>query len=320
MFTTGLGPWANAAFAATTMTIAIPTGVKIFNWLATLWGGSIQFKTPMLFALGFISMFMLGGLSGIMHAVVPVDTQQQDTYFIVAHFHYVLFGGSIFGLTAGIYYWFPKMSGKMLSETLGKTHFWMMLIGFNLTFMPMHMLGVLGMPRRVYTYDTGQGWDGLNLMASIGAAIIASSIVVFIVNLARSKRNGEEAGANPWGAPTLEWAIPSPPPHYNFAVVPTVRNQYPLWDEEANPVEPPALPAHEEPHMPSPSYWPLVFAFALAMTAGGLIIWQNHAIAGLTVMSSMGLLGLRSIYGWVVEPLETEEGAHVQQVAEGQPH
>ena len=309
MFTTGLGPWANAAFTATTMAIAVPTGVKIFNWLATLWGGSIQFKTPMLFALGFISMFMLGGLSGVMHASVPVDTQQQDTYFIVAHFHYVLFGGSVFGLTAGFYYWFPKMSGRMMSESLGKLHFWLMFIGFNVTFMPMHILGVLGMPRRISSYPAEQGWEPLNMLVSAGAFVIATSMVVLIVNIVRSVRQGEMAGANPWGAPTLEWAIPSPPPHYNFAVVPTVRSQYPLWDENGHVVEPPELPAHEEPLMPSPSYWPIVLAFAITMVAGGLIVWREHAIAGLTIISAMGLLGMRSIFGWILEPMEEE--AHV---------
>ena len=311
MFTTGIGPWTLGAFSATTMAIAIPTGVKIFNWLGTLWGGSIHFKTPMLFALGFISMFTLGGLSGVMHAVVPIDTQQQDTYFVVAHFHYVLFGGSIFGLVAGIYYWFPKMSGRMLGEGMGRAHFWTMLIGFNLTFMPMHILGVLGMPRRVYTYPAGLGWDELNLMTTVGAAIIALSVLMFIANILRSLRQGEIAGANPWGAATLEWSIPSPPPHYNFAVVPTVRSQHPLWDEEANPVEPPPLPAYDEPHMPSPSYWPIVLAFGMTMMAGGLIVWQAQAVAGIVMMASMGLLVLRSVYAWVVEPLELEVEADV---------
>ena len=205
MFTTGLGPWANAAFSATTMAIAVPTGVKIFNWLATLYGGSITFKTPMLFALGFISMFMLGGLSGVMHAVTAVDSQQQDTYFIVAHFHYVLFGGAIFGINSGIYYWFPKITGKMLSERLGKVHFWLMLIGFNLTFMPMHILGVIGMPRRIYTYAEDMGFEFLNQIVSAGAFIIALSVIMFIINVVRSVRQGEPAGDNPWGASTLEW-------------------------------------------------------------------------------------------------------------------
>ena len=313
MFTVGMGPWANAAFSAATMTIAIPTGVKVFNWIATLYGGSIQFKTPMLFAIGFISMFMLGGLSGIMHATVPVDTQQQDTYFIVAHFHYVLFGGAVFGLTAGLYYWFPKMSGRMLSEKLGKAHFWLMLLGFNLTFMPMHLLGILGMPRRIYTYSADQGWEAINLIVSIGAFVLAFSILLGIINVIRSLRVGVVAGDNPWDAPTLEWSIPSPPPPHNFDVVPTVSSLYPLWDHEANVVEPPAKPAERtEVHLPGPSYWPLVLAGAIAFAAGGLIIWQAHTIAGLIVLSSSGLVGMRSIYGWVFEPSIPNEhaGAH----------
>ena len=315
MFTTGLGAWATAAFAGATMAIGVPTGVKIFNWLATLWGGSIQFKTPLLFALGFISMFMLGGLSGVMHAAVPVDTQQQDTYFIVAHFHYVLFGGSIFGLTAGIYYWFPKMTGRMLSERLGKVHFWVMFIGFNMTFMPMHVLGVLGMPRRVYTYSIDQNWAGLNLFVSIGAFVIALSILLLIVNMVRSARKGEAAGMNPWAAATLEWAIPSPPPHYNFAVIPTVRSQHPLWDEEANAVEPPPLPAHGEPHMPDPSYWPIVIAFGITMVAGGLLIWQANTWLGLLVIAVFGFVGMRGVYGWVFEPVAEESAEHVHEHA-----
>jgi cytochrome c oxidase subunit 1 len=307
MFTTGLGPWANAAFSVSTMAIAIPTGVKIFNWLGTLYGGSIRFSTPMLFALGFISMFMLGGLSGVMHAVVPVDTQQQDTYFIVAHFHYVLFGGSIFGLVAGIYYWFPKMTGRMLDERLGKAHFWTMLIGFNLTFMPMHILGVIGMPRRIYTYAENMDFELLNMIVSVGAFIIALSVVMLAVNIVRSVRNGIEAGDNPWEASTLEWAIPSPPPHYNFAVVPTVRSQHPLWDEDANPVEPPPLPAHAHPVMPDPSYWPVVLSLAITLAAGGLIIWKGYEVLGLIVLALSGALGMLSIYSWVLEPMEEEQ-------------
>ena len=311
MFTTGLGPWANAAFSASTMAIAVPTGVKIFNWLATLYGGSIRFNTPMLFALGFISMFMLGGLSGVMHAVTAVDSQQQDTYFIVAHFHYVLFGGAVFGLTGGIYYWFPKMTGRMLSESLGKVHFWLMLIGFNLTFMPMHIIGVIGMPRRIYTYADNMDFELLNMIVSVGAFIIAASMIMFSINIVRSIRNGAAAGDNPWEASTLEWSIPSPPPHYNFAVVPTVRSQHPLWDEDGNVVKPPALPAHDHPVMPDPSYWPLVLAFAITMGFGGLIIWQAHQIAGFVVLALMGALGMRALYGWVLEPMEEEQHAVV---------
>ena len=311
MFTTGIGGWANAAFTGTTLAIAVPTGVKVFNWLGTLYGGSLQFKTPMLFALGFIAMFLLGGLSGIMHAVVPVDTQQQDTYFIVAHFHYVLVGGSIFGLTAGLYYWWPKMTGKMLSERIGKWHFWLMFAGFNITFMPMHVLGVLGMPRRIYTYDTEQGWDGINLLVSFGAFLLAFSILVMLINMVRSLRSKEAAGDNPWEAATLEWAISSPPHHYNFAVVPTVRSRYPLWDEEADVVEPPPLPLHEEPQMPAPSYWPIVIAFGIVMQAAGLLIWQANTVLGLVVIVSMMLLMMRGIYGWIFEPPTVEARAAV---------
>ena len=311
MFTTGLGGWANAAFAGSTMVIAVPTGVKMFNWIATMYGGSLQFKTPMLFAVGFIAMFLLGGLSGVMHAVVPVDTQQQDTYFIVAHFHYVLVGGSIFGLMAGLYYWWPKMTGRMLSERLGKWHFWLMFAGFNITFFPMHFLGVIGMPRRIYTYDADMGWTAWNAVISGGSLVLAFSIVLLLVNIVVSLRRGEKAGDNPWDAPSLEWATSSPPHHYNFAVVPTVRSRYPLWDENAHVVEPPPLPPHEEPHMPSPSYWPLMLAFSIVMLAVGLLIWQWHALIGIGFIVVMMSLGLRSIYGWVYEPPAVEAPAAV---------
>ena len=312
MFTVGLNKWATGAFSIATMAIAVPTGVKIFNWLATMHGGSVSLKTPMLFALGFISMFMLGGLSGVMHAIVPVDAQQQDTYFIVAHFHYVLFGGSIFGLTAALYYWFPKMTGRMMDETLGRIHFVLMFIGFNLTFFPMHFLGVLGMPRRIYSYTPDQGWEGLNLLVTVGAFVIAASIAVAVYNIVRSVRIGQPSGANPWGGATLEWAIPSPPPHYNFAVVPHVRSLTPLWDEEGNAVEPPPLPYHDESkiHMPSPSYWPLLVAAGATLVAGGLLVWQWHTIIGLIVISASGLLGMYSIYRWVFEPPAAEEATH----------
>ena len=313
MFTVGLGRWAISAFSIATIGIAVPTGVKIFNWVATLHAGSITFKTPMLFALGFISMFLLGGLSGVMHAIVPVDTQQTDTYFIVAHFHYVLFGGSVFGLTAGLYYWFPKITGRMMSEKLGKLHFWLMMLGFNLTFFPMHILGVLGMPRRIYTYSADQGWEGINLMVSIGSLFVAASIAVMLLNILRSMRVGQRAGDNPWGAPTLEWSLPSPPPHYNFAVVPTVRSLYPLWDEEGNAVEPPPLPVVDESaiHMPSPSYWPIVLAAGITMSAGGLLIWQWNTPLGFLIISLSGLSGLYSIYRWVFEPVTASEALTV---------
>src|SRR5918996_1385138 len=212
MFTSGLGAVANSAFALSTMFIAVPTGVKIFNWIGTMWGGSIRFTTPMLFSIGFVAMFIIGGLSGVTHAIVPSDYQQHDTYYVVAHFHYVLFGGAIFGLFAGAYYWLPKVTGRMLSEGLGKIHFWLMLIGFNLTFAPMHWLGLQGMPRRYYTYPEEAGWGFWNFVETVGSFIIAVSILVFMVNLMRSLSRGREAGADPWDARTLEWSIPSPPP------------------------------------------------------------------------------------------------------------
>ena len=221
MFSTGMGPIADSFFSLTTMLIAIPTGVKIFNWIGTIWGGSLQFKTPMFFALGFIAMFIIGGLSGVMHASPPADLQQTDTYFVVAHFHYVLFGGSIFALTAGAYYWWPKMSGRMLDERLGKLHFWLMLIGFNLTFFPMHFVGLHGMPRRVYTYPAGLGFESLNLVETVGAFILALSFLVFIYNVIKtSARPTAHAPADPWNGATLEWSIPSPPQEWNFAEVP----------------------------------------------------------------------------------------------------
>ena len=228
MFSTGLGPLADTFFALTTMLIAIPTGVKIFNWIGTIWGGQLHFKTPMLFALGFVAMFIMGGLSGVMHASPPADLQQTDTYFVVAHFHYVLFGGSIFALTAGAYYWFPKMFGKMLDERLGKVHFWLMLIGFNTTFFPMHIVGLHGMPRRVYTYPAELNFGFWNFIETIGAFTLALGFLVFIYNIIRTWRGDGHAPADPWNGATLEWAIPSPPPEFNFAELPVVEGRDPL--------------------------------------------------------------------------------------------
>ena len=229
MFAVGLGPVANSAFAASTMFIAVPTGVKIFNWLATTWGGDLRLKTPMLFALGFIGMFTIGGLSGVTHAIVPSDYQQTDTYYIVAHFHYVLFGGAIFGLFAGVYYWFPVVTGKLLDEKLGKIHFWLMLIGFNLAFGPMHILGLQGQPRRTYQYPEGMGWDFWNMVSTTGAVIIALSILVFIINIIKTAKSPERAPHDPWDARTLEWTIPTPPPEYNFAEIPIVHARDDFW-------------------------------------------------------------------------------------------
>ena len=232
MFTTGLGPTPVSAFSAATMLIAIPTGVKILNWTATMWGGSLKFTTPMLFAVGLVSQFVIGGLSGVMHSVVPVDTQQNDTYFIVAHFHYVLFGGSIFALMGAIYFYWPKAFGKLLDERLGKIQFWLQFAGFNLTFFPMHFLGLAGMPRRYSTYSFESGWWFWNVIATIGALMIATSVLVFLINVLRTAQSEQSVGPNPWEAATLEWAIPSPPPVYNFRIIPFVTHRDQLWHDQ----------------------------------------------------------------------------------------
>src|SRR5688500_8386844 len=207
MFATGLGPVADTAFSLSSMLIAIPTGVKVFNWIATLWGGRIHFKAPLYFAVGMVALFVIGGLSGIMHASPPVVLQQTDSYFVVAHLHYVFFGGTVFGLFAGLYYWWPKITGTMIGEGLGKLHFWLMFIGMNLTFFPMHFLGMDGMPRRIYTYAADLGWERWNLVATVGAFVIALSVLVFFVNAIRSVRTGQRAPGDPWDAATLEWTM-----------------------------------------------------------------------------------------------------------------
>jgi cytochrome c oxidase subunit 1 len=266
MFATGMGPIADTAFSLSTMVIAVPTGVKIFNWLGTVWGGSIQYRVPMYFALGFVAMFIIGGLSGVMHAVPPADLQQTDTYFVVGHFHYVLFGGSLFALTAGAYYWWPKMFGRLLDERLGKVHFWLMLIGFNLTFFPMHILGLNGMPRRVYTYPEGLGFEALNRLETIGSLILGFSFVVFILNIIKTWRSPANALADPWNGATLEWAIPSPPQAWNFNEIPVVHGRDPVWElkrERGGPLPEPALIDGRGIHLPPPSYWPLVTAIGV---------------------------------------------------------
>jgi cytochrome c oxidase subunit 1 len=230
MFVTGLPRLGESFFTASSMAIAVPAGIQIFCWLATLWDGRPVFKTPLLFVIGFIFTFVIGGLTGVMVASVPFDTQVHDTYFVVAHFHYVLVGGAVFPLLGAIYYWFPKMTGRMMSERLGKWAFWLIFVGFNLTFFPMHILGLQGMPRRIYTYQPDMPWHGLNLFVSLSAIILVAGFLVFFIDAIRAARRGAPAGNNPWDAPTLEWTTSSPPPSYNFLHIPVVSGPNPLWE------------------------------------------------------------------------------------------
>ncbi|MBZ9811354.1 cytochrome c oxidase subunit I [Mesorhizobium sp. BR1-1-9] len=231
MFATGLPQLGESFFTASSMMIAIPSGIQIFCWTATIWGGRPIFATPLLFVLGFIFTFVIGGLTGVMVASVPLDLQVHDTYFVVAHFHYVLVGGAVFPLLGAVYYWFPKITGRMLSERLGRWNFWLVFIGFNLTFFPMHILGLQGMPRRVYTYPPASGWGGTNLFISISSLVVFAGFALFVLNVLLSLRNGRIAGDNPWGASTLEWATTSPPPSYDFSRLPVVTHREPLWAE-----------------------------------------------------------------------------------------
>jgi cytochrome c oxidase subunit 1 len=231
MFTTGLPRVAESFFTASSMAIAVPSGIQIFCWIATLWYGRPVLRTPLLYVLAFFFTFIIGGMSGVMVASVPLDTQLHDTYFVVAHFHYVLIGGAVFPLLGAVQYWFPKITGRMMSERLGRWSVALTFLGFNLTFFPMHLLGLQGMTRRIYTYQADMGWGGLNLFVSLSALGLAAGFLVFFANLAFSARHGEPAGDNPWDGPTLEWATASPPPPYNFAMIPVVRSAHPLWDD-----------------------------------------------------------------------------------------
>ena len=300
MFVTGLPQLGASMFTASSMLIAVPSGLQIFCWLATLWDGRPVYRTPLLFVLGFFAIFVLGGLSGVMVASVPIDMQVHDTYFVVAHFHYVLIGGAVFPLVGAVYYWFPKITGRMLSERLGRWNFWLAFVSFNVAFFPMHILGLMGMPRRVYTYTPEMGWDNLNLLSSAGAVIFAASFAVLIANVILSLRRGELAGDNPWGASTLEWATSSPPPPYNFARIPMITHRDALWVDSGT------LPvvaglsverrevllssiADAEPHTreasPEPSIWPLLTAIATTVFFVGSIftpwavVWGTPPIA-----------------------------------------
>jgi len=318
MFASAISPVAQAGFGLSTMVIAVPTGVKIFNWLGTIWGGKLKLNTPMLFSLGFIGMFVIGGLSGVTHSIVPADTQQTDTYYVVAHFHYVLFGGALFGIFSGLYYWFPKVWGKMYNESLGKIHFWLMMIGFNLTFGPMHWLGLQGQVRRTWVYAEETNLQFWNIVVTVGAFIIALSIIVFMINWIFSKRNGEIAPFDPWDARTLEWTIPSPTPVWNFSTAPIVKSLDDFWHtkysededgravrrEEADQIllelEEDGLNPSEHIALPNPSYFPIVLASGLPFL-GYAVIYKSIPLALIgTVLLLVGA------FGWGTEPLEEE--------------
>ena len=319
MFVSGIGPVSVLVFSLATMFIAVPTGVKILNWTATMVGGKLSLTAPMLFCIGLITMFTIGGLSGVTHSVAPADTQQTDTYYIVAHFHYVLFGGAFFGFMGGLYFYWPKVFGYLLNEALGKANFWLMFVGFNLTFGPMHVLGLQGMSRRIYTYDAGYGFEFWNRIATIGAFVLASSIALFIFNIFYSKvkaKNLPNPGPDPWDARTLEWMIPSPAPVYNYDPIPTVTRLDDFWyrkygetedgrlvriastDEVAQSAE-----GEHNVHLPSPSYWPLVAAIGLPIVGYGLIYTWWLCLIG-------GLITAGALYAWALEPPDDPDAHH----------
>jgi cytochrome c oxidase subunit I len=313
MFATGLPAVSTTFFSAASMVITLPSAVAVFAWIATIWHGRPVLRTPFLFAAGFVVLFVIGGVSGVATAAVPFDWQLTDTYFVVAHLHYVLIGINLFAVIGAFYFWLPKMTGRMLSERLGRWNFWVMFVGFNVAFLPMHLTGLMGMPRRIYTYPAGLGWDTLNLLTTIGSFVFALGLLLFLVNVWWSRRNGAVAGPNPWDAPTLEWSIPSPPPPYNFAVIPTVESRHPLWEAELGEgarsrldVGPTldqgretlgtsALDAEPEQvlRMPEDSLWPLLLGLALTVTAYGLLIgaWW--------IAAAGGALSIVSVAGWL---------------------
>ncbi|BFT75513.1 cytochrome c oxidase subunit I [Paenibacillus sp. MAH-34] len=315
MFTSGLGPVANSIFSIATMAIAVPTGVKIFNWLFTLWGGQIRFTTANIFATAFIPTFVMGGTTGVMLAIPAADFQYHDTYFVVAHFHYVIVGGLILGLFAGLYYWWPKMFGRMLNEGLGKLHFWLFFIGFHLTFFPQHFLGLMGMPRRVFTYQPGYDLEVGNLVSTIGAFFMGIGTIVFIINIIATSRKPVTALSDPWDGRTLEWSIPSPAPEYNFKQTPLVRGYDALWKEKmaGNKQMTPAEPVGSI-HMPSASILPLVMSVGLFIAGFGFM-YRNYYVAGAGMVVTLIAMFCRSVYddhGWHIEPEELEDDKGVK--------
>ena len=327
MFTVGLGPAANTAFAVSTMLIAVPTGVKIFNWLGTLWGGSIRYNTAMLFSVSFIAMFTIGGLSGVIHASPPTDAQQQDTYFVVAHFHYVLVGGALLGIFSGIYFWWPKMTGYLLNEKLGLTNWALLMIGFNIQFAPMHWLGMDGMPRRIYTYAENMGWETSNAAASVGGFILGLGVLFFIINVWYSRRNKVEAGNYPWDGRTLEWSTSSPPPPHDFDEIPQVKYRDDFWfkkypetiSEYYHDDHDQAVPSgaqddledqsdghgdnHGGIHLPDMSYYPFILGVGVAGMGAGFL--SNNAV----LFIGVGVL-VWGLLGWAMEPVNDPDPEH----------
>jgi cytochrome c oxidase subunit 1 len=328
MFTTGMGTMATAAFSMTTMAIAVPTGVKIFNWIGTLWGGHLSMRTPMMFALGFIWLFMFGGFSGIMHAAAPADAQQHNSYFVVAHFHYVLIGGSLFALLAGIHYWFPLMFGRKVSEFWGKLSFWIVFVGFNVTFFPMHFLGLNGMPRRTFTYDYNMGWNTGNLIATIGAFILGIGVAIYFGVMIYTFFKGERVGLDPWDGRTLEWSLPNPVPEYNFRVIPTVHARDAYWYEKHHKEEIAKEQAehskgeeeHGGIHMPFQSIWPFVSALGILIGSVGVSIVDPNPDPKVIIGKKLAvtLVGaavmLVGVYLWALEGCD---GYHIHVDADG---
>jgi cytochrome c oxidase subunit I len=303
MFATGMPALAMSLFAAASLLIVLPSGIQFFAWIATMWKGRVELTTAFLFCLGFLLIFLLGGITGVMVATMPFDWQVHDTYFVVAHFHYVLNGAVVFPIFGALYFWIPKMTGRLLDERLGKWSFWIMFVGFNLSFFPMHILGFLGMPRRIYTYPPGLGWDGINMLVSVGGAVFGLGTALTVLNLVVSRRWGRPAGSDPWKADTLEWSTTSPPPHYNFLAIPEVGGRHPLWDEPA--MAPAAdeehamgptgavaketpittgldAEAHETMGIPEDTYLPFVLAFGIALLFAALLI-ETVLVAALGV-------------------------------------
>jgi cytochrome c oxidase subunit 1 len=335
MFASGLGPISVAVFSVSTMAIAVPTGVKIINWTLTMWGGKLWFSTAMLFAIGLIVQFTIGGLSGVTHAVAPSDTQQTDTYYIVAHLHYVIFGGAVLGLFAGMYYWWPKIFGKMLNERWGRWNFWLMIIGMNLTFGPMHIIGLQGQPRRMYVWTEARAGEGFfnlgfwNLVATVGSFILGFGALLFLVNVWVSRKN-PPAPADPWDARSLEWITTSPPKEHNFDRIPTVHaldeffhrkyedvgedgqhdykqvrsGEEVIAEEEAN--------ADAHIHLPSPSYWPIILAFGMMVIAYGVIYSTLLLAAGAVV-------AILALFGWALEPPTADDSEFEPPSDGGQP-